>query len=211
MDALGAFLLAMAEDDGGDAEFIAAGAAPDGYTTYNLPEGQLAAVQPGHLMLVMTYGGAPVVGSGEDWVRFALTGTSCGVYAKVLATADRAAPIPMNAGGAWAVYRGPVGLSKRSEIVSTGDPSVPGFTKSAECAGLLFAGLNGGGLTAPSIGGIGTPRDAWASVGDGAGGVRIRLGDILPASAYTDGASIPTIGGAGGGTAIAAIFEFLNG
>lgn len=187
------------------AQFIAAGKRDGSAALLVDLQAQVAPIYPGYCMVVVPYGAAPTSGSGEAWTKAAPINSGQFPYYRVLSAADIAAPVRLINSGVWAVYRGFTSLVLRTSGAQTaGGPNLAGFAKSPQAVGLLYAGDGYDNTAKPSVGALGVMRADWQLVSGPS--VTRSLGDILPPSAYPDGAAIGTGGSSNGGTR-AAIYE----
>lgn len=145
---------------------------------FSLPAG----AQAGDLLFVF---GTSVTGAAGG---FASAGS--GSY-RLLSPADLAASLSLNSPGVWALYRGLYSVSLVSSISAPGgsSPSIPGFTKSPNCAGLLFMGDTNSAATAGPT--VGAPFTQLHSISPGGAGVHMGFGDLQDPSAYVNGAGVP--------------------
>ena len=131
-----------------------------------------------------------VYGTSVGGAAGGFTSAGAGSY-RLLSPADLTASLSLLSEGVWALYRGLFSVATVSTITAPGgtSPTIPGFTKSANCAGLLFAGTTNSSATAGPT--VAAPFSQLHSISPGGAGVHIGFGDLQDPAAYVNGAGIP--------------------
>lgn len=145
---------------------------------FSLPAGALS----GDLLFIF---GASCSGAAGPF-----TSGGAGVY-RLLTGGDLVASLSLTGPGVWALYRGLFSVATVSQIGSPGgtSPPIPGFTKSTNCAGLLFAAITNASATAGPT--VGAPFTQRHSINTGGIGVFMGFGDLEDPAAYVDGTGVP--------------------
>jgi hypothetical protein len=113
-----------------------------------------------------------------------------GVY-RLLVGGDLIASLSLDGPGVWALYRGLFTVAVVSQISAPGgsSPAIPGFTKSPNCAGLIFAAWTNASATAGPT--VRAPFTQLHSINTGGIGVFMGFGDLEDPAAYVDGTGVP--------------------